>query len=398
MNQKGVVGIILLILVLVLGVGVGTYYYLGRADNKTQPNRHINIPVTSSTQPTSTPILNSVITPSSRPIVEIQPTIDNFFLEDTGDLLDNLEINFETVGKTFFSSHEDNYDFIHVFTANYPYIKTNNIYIPVRNNPSKGLGEIDDSNLDPTMYGAQKAGRLMGLTYIGINLESDFTQDPEEVYRVLLEEIGHNWGVYLGNELGGPSQSGDLILREQGPHWYKGLQSLRDYEGIREARPWVDNGDGTFSVSCLQAERKYSYSPITLYLMGLADSEEIKQKFLLIKSPELESNSSLNSLCTPLSNKITIKGTAVEVTIEDIIKAAGKRRTITTANSQKDFSMAFIIIYPKGTTFSDRAKKNLDFFSKDFPVKWAKATSCRSTLNSVKIPTDLCKQTVFPKN
>ncbi len=393
MSQKGVVGIILLILVLVLGVGVGTYYYFGRADNKAPSTQQINIPVT------STPIINSTTTPSSRPIAEIQPTIDNFFLEDTGSLITDLEIKFDNVGRNFFSSHKDKYDFIHVFTANYPSIKTNNIYMPVRNNPSKGLGEIDDSNLDPTLYGAQKAGRLMGLTYIGINLESDFTQDPEDVYRVLLEEIGHNWGVYLGKELGGsPSQSGDLILREQGPHWYKGLQSLRDYEGIREARPWVDNGDGTFSVSCRQTEKKYSYSPFTLYLMGLADPEEIKQEFLLIKSPELESSSSLNSLCSPLSNKITIKGIAVGVTIEDIIKAVGKRRTITTANSQKDFSMAFITIYPKGTTFSDRAKKNLEFFSKDFPAKWAKATSCRSTLNSVKIPTDLCKQTVFPKN
>lgn len=398
MSQKGIVGIILLVSVLVLGIGTGTYY-LWKTVNKDQSIQKENVPVTSSTQPTPTPFLNPTTISSSLPITEIQPTIDNFFLEDTGTLITDLEIKFDNVGKSFFSSHEDKYDFIHIFTANYPSIKTNNIYIPVRNNPSKGLGEIDDGNLDPTLYGAQKEGRLMGFTYIGINPESDFTQDPEGVYRILLEEIGHNWGVYLGKELGGsPSQSGDLILREQGPHWYKGLQSLRDYEGIRESRPWLDNGDGTFSLSCWQTEKKYSYSPFTLYLMGLADPEEIKQEFLLIKSPELESSNSLYSLCTPLSNKITIKGTAVGVTIEDIIKEAGKRRTITTENSQKDFSMAFIIIYPKGTTLSDRAKKNLEFLSKDFPIKWAKATSCRSTLNSTIIPTDLCKQTVFPKN
>lgn len=342
--------------------------------------------------PKETP-MPPVLTPTPTP-VPVPPPIPSttkipiFFLEDDGSLIVDGGIIFNAIGKKFFTNHADQYDFIHVFTAGYPSIQTTDVFVRVRPNPAKGLGSVDSENPNPNYFGANQNGKLMGFSYIGLNLDSNQIQlFPEDLaFRALLEETAHNWGVFIGNQYG----EGGLEVREAGPHWWRGLQTMRDFDGMREAGPWKDNGDGTFSLPvnhCTVGSRTRSYSPFMLYLMGLADPQEITQPFLLIKSSELQADS-----C-----KEIVRGTAQKITINDLINAAGKARTIATVNSQKDFQMAFVVIYPKGAVISNQATSNVNWIAQNLPIKWAGATSCRSSLNGAVIPSQTCAATIFPK-
>ncbi len=75
MNQKGLIGLILLIVILIIGVGAGAYYF-GNVNNKTQPHQvSIPAPTDSSSQnnPTSSPIPSPVVTTTSKS-VQLQKT------------------------------------------------------------------------------------------------------------------------------------------------------------------------------------------------------------------------------------------------------------------------------------------------------------------------------------
>ncbi len=319
-------------------------------------------------------------------VTEYLPTkIPTYFIEDYDNTLvvDGIA-RISTITRRFLKNHENQYDFLVVMPVDYPGITTphTSLFVRVKENPAKGLGHIDNEKPDPTTFGSTPDGRLQGIAFVQEHFGLFHAFPEEYAYKTILEEITHNWAVGI-EELSG-------LDSQDTYHWSRGMQSLWDYDGMRGARPWKDNHDGTFSLPddpCNIATKKYSFSPFTLYLMGLADPKEITQNFLFIESPELR-----NDPC-----KQSIQGRARKITITDLINFAGQPRTITSEDAQKKFSIAFLIITPKDYQVSGYVKDNFAWLANTFPEKWAKATSCRSTINNITISKGECLATIFPK-
>ncbi len=303
-----------------------------------------------------------------------------FVQENDASLVTDGIVRVSTLMRRFFLDHPDEYDLIAVFAADYENIRIpqSSLFIRVNENPAKGLGLIDNHRGEPELFGVKKDGTLKGIAYILPRVGTWKEYPEEKAFKPLLEEFAHEWAVGL-----------DTFWGVDSYHWTRRLQSLRDFDAMREARPWKDNHDGTFSLPvdpCGGSEKTYSFSPFTLYLMGLADQKEITQPFLLLDSPDLKTN--------PCSQKI--RGTAQYITIADLIKEAGKPRTIPADSAQRNFKIAFIVMYPQNVTLSHYEIDRFQWLANSFPERWAKATSCRSTINGIRIPYKECMETVFP--
>ena len=214
---------------------------------------------------------------------------------------------------------------------------------------------------------------------------------------IMDHEIGHTWGVNIGSSLG---------LIDQGGHHFVNLSDLGGQLGAyylspgyfdnptvvdpsRRAGHFADNGDGTWRL--IPNTEIVAYSPLELYVMGLIPAGEVPPIHIL-ESPDL----------TDIEH-ITAKSVRT-ITIEDIIRVEGGERTPSVAESQKDFSMAFIVT--QDVAYNDAAYAffsvlSMELMSKGGPDKrttnapfyWA--TGGRATLNT-RLPIDL-PEPAFPQ-
>lgn len=148
--------------------------------------------------------------------------------------------------------------------------------------------------------------------------------------QIMDHEMGHAWGVDIGQTLGlMDTWNGSIMLG----HW----NTLADMQGQMGAFYFDDkgnvghfaaNGDGTWHlVSNMEVP---PYSPLELYLMGMIPPEEVPPVHIL-QNPDLTDLTRI----TAASYKT--------VTIDQIMQAEGGARIPSSAESQKDFTLAFIV-------------------------------------------------------
>jgi hypothetical protein len=362
---------LILLILLFLGGGI---YYLGIIKQQSISQRNKNLTtVTIAPSPQINKTTTAIIT-TQIPQTSTAPLSNNVYtLEDDGSVfLSDGSMDLQKVSKLFYLKYPDKYDFINVFT-NYS-VTSNNVHFTAQNHV-KGIGS-PLFDLDKNLYGNTQ--KLLGITYIGVNLDNA-KSIPRATARIILEEMDHQWGVYLvdkENKL----QIQDLLAPL---HWSMGLQTPQYYGAMREARPWKDNGNGTFSliIPIGNDDTIRKFHPFDLYLMGLISPSEIKDKYLLIHSSQIETPSRNDLLAgTPLSNTVTISGTAEKIGIDDIIRIAGEPRNPTSEQSQKKFNVAYVLLLKHGGKASQSDIDNLNFISDTFPSYWAEATDNRSTV------------------
>ena len=107
------------------------------------------------------------------------------------------------------------------------------------------------------------------------------------------------------------------------------------------------------------------FDPFMLYLMGFLPPEKVPNATLLIPEGGYK-----QELCFPGK---TIKATAKEITINDIIKRYGPRDP-SYQDSQKEFSTAFILVVEKGKQPTPGAIDKLIEWDKKFPEVIRQAT------------------------
>ncbi len=179
----------------------------------------------------------------------------------------DVDINFKEVAKEFYKKNPDTFDFLIIFhNIELKGAGGGMYYLSVQNKiRGNGLSIVDNSR----EYGSN--GRLLGITHM-----SQFNSGiPYSVGKLLLHEISHQWGVYIGNK----KNEGDLVLLDpMGFHWERGLNV--GYDPLGFSSKFNDNGDGTFTVLGTdywsEDASKQTYSDLTLYLMGLRDPKDIK--------------------------------------------------------------------------------------------------------------------------
>jgi hypothetical protein len=141
-------------------------------------------------------------------------------------------------------------------------------------------------------------------------------------------EVAHTWGAAIGQPLGLLNENYNI---NQG-HWDE-MADMQGQLGAYYFDPggaighFAFNGDDTWRlVANTDVE---PYSPLELYIMGLIPPEEVPPVHIL------------NAPDTSDLNRIT--ATYRTVTIDQIIQAEGGPRSPAYAESQKDFTLAFIV-------------------------------------------------------
>jgi len=204
-------------------------------------------------------------------------------------------------------------------------------------------------------------------------------------------EMGHAWGVNIGQTLGLMDVSGGMTYLG---HW----NSMADIQGQMGYYYFGDNGivghfgyngDGTWRL--IANTEVEPYSPLELYLMGLIPPEDVPPVHIL-KDPDL---TNLNRI-TAASYKT--------VTIDQIMQAEGGARIPSVTESQKDFTMAFIVT--QDVPYNDAAYAffslmSYELMSKQPPLKnssfapfyWA--TGGRGTLDT-SLPVEVSAPEYLP--
>lgn len=242
------------------------------------------------------------------------------------------EVPRQLVSKAFLQTHPDRYDFLVIF-SNFDFAMesdTKAFYLEIKNDVQGiGLDLFDRSAL----YGSR--GVLQGIIEMG-NLErlSSDPLDPKfsATMGILSHEILHRWAARVRFREQDGSISTRLLGRD-GAHWSFLLDTMGS---VLYGNRWHENGDGTFT----SLPGKKYFSPLDLYLMGLADPSEVPE-MLLIDAPGTDPAE------LPRSGA-TISGTALRVSIGDIIAAEGERVPDASA-SPKSFTVACIFLARPGT-------------------------------------------------
>jgi len=222
------------------------------------------------------------------------------------------------------------------------------------------------------------AGRLKGAIYHSFGMPA-----------IVDHEMAHSWGAGIGASLG---------LIEEGQsgryHWEAnsdigGQLGYYYFTGDGWVGHFADNGDGTWRLISNSVQE--AYTPLELYVMGLIPPDQVPPIHIL-ESPDVTDRERITA------------ASARTVTIEEIMAAEGGPRNPAYPNTQRDFTMAFIVT--GGAPFNDAAYAYHSLVSYLLmsenpphertslaPFYWA--TGGRGTLDT-RLPVDAAELSVLP--
>ncbi|MDO8658811.1 MAG: hypothetical protein Q7K55_08770 [Candidatus Levybacteria bacterium] len=350
------------------------------------------------------------ITPPFPTVIDSNSNV--YILEDDGSVDTNDGIRFDKIAQLFYRQYPDKYDFLAIFSSFKP--KNDLSAAGLHSNVQNEVRGICQSITKPdeVLWGSTKLKGMQQYPYNDDNYYSTWLSDNNiGSGGLLLEETAHQWLTSVGKKYnswppGNPPdginksclETNIPLLLEDDMHWSKGLTMPENIWGaFREARPWIDNGDGTFSYDPKLREKPRKFHPFDLYLMGFADKSEVKGDYLLLTdidnpdTPEFPPPVSITP--GPRVGLVTTHAKSTKVSIDDIIKIAGEERSPSAKDSQKDFQIAFVILTKKDLKPSEIMIKAINNAANIFPGQWAYATGYRSTMN---MPTSMFTPTPAP--
>jgi hypothetical protein len=192
-------------------------------------------------------------------------------------------------------------------------------------------------------------GRLKALLMRPISMHTFYAPNLDNVLGQVAHEFGHVWSAYLSYSKSGRRES--LVDDICGCHWRFELHTpapfpprgRQDAGSHMSASPagsavgggfWYENADGTFTPGRVHPELS-GPSWLDLYLMGLADADEVPDLFILRNLKSLNDGSG------------AYRADKETVTIEQIVAAEG-RRVPSAADSQKVFNVGFVYLVEQG--------------------------------------------------
>ena len=249
------------------------------------------------------------------------------------------ELNYEArtvVGRRFYETHPDAYDFLVVFTNfGFQTSDATAFHLDARNDVA-GIG-IDLGSVGEEPFGSPS--RLKG--WIDMADVSRYRQPPYSLtpgdpgflatLNVLAHELGHQWLAkvrYLDGDV-----VSDALLGADESHW----SYLLDTDAsVMYGADWKDRGDGTFAAVRVGQQ----YSALDLYLMGFLAPEKVPP-FTLLENPGVDRH-----LIDHEGD--VVAATPTTVTIEQVVAANGARVPDAT-HSQKEFRLGFVFLTAPGT-------------------------------------------------
>lgn len=206
---------------------------------------------------------------------------------------------------------------------------------------------------------------------------------------IYLLEFSHNWGpaVQLPTAADAGADSGAANPDEMIGfpfHW----SFFFDPGGLAGGNPWQDMGGGSFSVNG-QSPSTIKYSPLDLYIMGLADKSEVPPFGVIenavvpfnVKDPFTGATYNASSFPWWGAAPFTVTGASRRtVTIDDVIAQNGPRVPDVTT-SPKNFNIGIVLDVAADATDDEiaAAEADLDPIAATYPQAFHDATGGRGT-------------------
>jgi hypothetical protein len=265
------------------------------------------------------------------------------------------EVDFTSLINEFYQTHPSVFDFIVVWTDFSALQGTGAFafYSPIQNN-IHGIGQ-PSFNFSKAFGSSKIQGFLM------MDFLAKYPNDPETEFlfsnstlEVFGQENGHRWLAYPRVAMAG--QPENLLLGRADSHWNFYMDTDAS---CMEGNDIRDNGDGTFTT----VGANETYSKFDRYMMGLIPPSAVPDTFVVTGNSDPE---------RPPEPGVTIRGTKVNVRLQDIINFEGPRLPNSGA-SQKKFREAFILFTKKSAPSSaDLAK--LEKIRTSWVAFWKKQT------------------------
>ncbi len=274
----------------------------------------------------------------------------------------------------FFTTHEDAYDNIFVFNALQMPPSLCPLAIActdVVRNKVTGHGRLvlDDG----AIYGSPK--RLE--TVIDMGPLEGYPNDPYQIHpgrigtgdtglNIFGHEASHRFLAWVSPA---DASGNQFLLGRQGAHWNFNFNSEGSLvEGNRIIDLGPDANPRFFSAGA--GER---VSPLDQYFFGWRPPEEVPPTFVVL-------NSSVTNLVAPPAIGARFNGTRREVTVEEMIAAAGGRRVPDHELAPRKYRWAILLItradQPLPTTMVDK----LERYRQALPAFWSKVSEGRSEM------------------
>lgn len=239
------------------------------------------------------------------------------------------EVDFTALINEFYQTHPSVFDFIVVWTDFSALSGTGAFafYSGIQNN-IKGIGQ-PSFNFSKA-FGSPKLQGFLMMDLIGKypndpNTEFLFSNSTLEVFG---QENGHRWLAYPRVAVAG--QPENLLLGRADSHWNFYMDSDAS---CMEGNDIRENGDGTFST----VGANETYSKLDRYIMGFLPPGAVPDTFVVTGNSDTE---------RPPEPGVTIRGTRVNVRLQDLLNREGAR-VPNSAASQKKFREAFIFFTKK---------------------------------------------------
>jgi len=202
-----------------------------------------------------------------------------------------------------------------------------------------GNPQVD--GIHPTQSGSGTAApRAPSLMHLN-QLNYDENSDDKLASSVVLHEFGHRW-LYTLSFMDGQTKSNVLSPLTQHPAAYVDTRSAFAMYGPEESSVMGGGFFTNLSGNRYRARAlRYGYSWTDLYLMGLADANEIPSWFYLAST-----NPKLPNAYFP-TDGIEVTGTKRDVQLSQVIAAQGPRNP-TSGQSPHDFRVLFVLVTDPG--------------------------------------------------
>ncbi|MEK6934205.1 MAG: hypothetical protein AABW75_05005 [Nanoarchaeota archaeon] len=175
------------------------------------------------------------------------------------------------VTQKFYESNPDNFDFIAIYKSFDILKEVNYDYNVAIRNYIEGIG----STIGEGFVNTGSKSRLKAITYfkgnsneLNINKLVLYSYNFNGTQNALLHEIGHTWGVYVGDDFVSGKNNAQLEIKQDGIHFYRGLNNPTYNIDALNSDHWIANGDGTFRrINEEIGNPIHNYHPIMLYFI-----------------------------------------------------------------------------------------------------------------------------------
>jgi len=298
----------------------------------------------------------------------------------------------KAAGNRFYMSYPDKFDFLFVYTT----------FNPAPMDMQQGLAiqyTVQGINRDagimspygkPADWGS--AGRLLGAARMcnidkyPDNPDVAISTNPISPFAGMtsIELLAHEWSHYwlaamdfkkegmTENHTGLRGWESDAANQ----HW---SGDFSDGNSVMYGGDIMDNGDGSFTYYFSNPKK---YGPLDQYVMGLRAPEEVGDLFFLCSSADIEQCRQGNPAVpgAKTAQPSTKNGVYKHVvTMDDIIRAMGPR-VPSSAEAQKHFNVAFILLSKEGVYPFPQQLQRMETFRLRFQEWFAWATDGRGTV------------------